>query len=40
MFDVSWFELSDQFLLVGSGSGEASFWNLNKGRAWVANLKN
>ena len=39
MFDVSWFEGNDQFLLIGSGSGEATFWHIGKDRAWVQNLK-
>ncbi len=35
MFDISWFELNDQFILIGSGSGEISFWNIGKSRTWT-----
>ena len=35
IFDVSWFELNDQYLLLGSGSGEISFWNIGKGKTWA-----
>ena len=32
---MSWFEGSDQFLLMGCGNGEISFWNIGKGKAWA-----
>ena len=27
--------MNDQFLLLGSGSGEISFWNIGKGKSWA-----
>jgi hypothetical protein len=39
IFDLSWFELNDKFILIGSGSGEALFWEIGKGMAWGINLK-
>ena len=35
VFDVSWYEHNDKFLLIGSGNGEISFWQIGQGKSWV-----
>lgn len=39
VFSISWFELNDKFLLIGCGNGEVSFWEIGKGKAWVAKVQ-